>query len=144
MIVDAQGKDYREVNRIIRESTENIEVINPSGQRFMGAALQKRRLNVYGIAGNALGCYLDGGVIEVFGDAQDALGDTMNDGRIIIHGSVGDALGYAMRGESIFVERNAGYRAGIHMKAYGDKCPVIVIGGRTGSLPGRGLPQNRR
>ena len=40
MIVDAQGKDYKEVDRIIRESKENIEVINPSGQRFFGAALQ--------------------------------------------------------------------------------------------------------
>ena len=136
MIVDAQGKDYKEVDRIIRESKENIEVINPSGQRFIGAALQKRRVNVYGIAGNALGCYLDGGLIEVFGDAQDAVGDTMNDGRIIVHGSVGDALGYAMRGGALFVERNAGYRAGIHMKAYGEKSPVVVIGGRTGSFLG--------
>ena len=136
MIVDAQGKDYREVNRIIRESKENIEVINPSGQRFMGAALQNRRLNIYGIAGNALGCYLDGGLVEVFGDAQDAVGDTMNDGRIIVHGSVGDALGYAMRGGVIMVERNAGYRAGIHMKAYGEKSPVVIVGGRTGSFLG--------
>ena len=136
MIVDAEGKDYREVDEIIRTSGENIEVINPSGQRFMGAALQKRRLNIYGIAGNALGCYLDGGTIEVFGDAQDAVGDTMNDGTIVVHGSAGDALGYAMRGGAIYVEKNAGYRAGIHMKAYGEKCPVIVIGGRTGSFLG--------
>ncbi|MGN1164435.1 MAG: glutamate synthase [Candidatus Ornithospirochaeta sp.] len=136
MIVDAQGKDYREVDEIIRNSSENIEVINPSGQRFMGAALQNRRLNIYGIAGNALGCYLDGGTIEVFGDAQDAVGDTMNEGTIVVHGSAGDALGYAMRGGRIFVEKNAGYRAGIHMKAYGEKCPVIVIGGRTGSFLG--------
>ena len=46
MIVDAQGKDYREVDRIIRESKENIEVINPSGQRFMGAALQNSNYSV--------------------------------------------------------------------------------------------------
>ena len=136
MIVDAQNRDYREVNEIIRSSKENIEVINPLGQRFLGAGLRERRVNVYGIAGNAIGCYLDGGTVEVFGDAQDAVGDTMNSGRIIIHGSTGDALGYAMRGGRIYVEKNAGYRAGIHMKAYGDKCPVIVIGGRTGSFLG--------
>ena len=41
-----------------------------------------------------------------------------------------------MRGGALFVERNAGYRAGIHMKAYGEKSPVVVIGGRTGSFLG--------
>ncbi len=50
----------------------------------------------------------------------------MNDGKIFIHGSSGDATGYAMRGGKIFC---AGYRAGIHMKAYKDKTPVLVIGG---------------
>ena len=41
-----------------------------------------------------------------------------------------------MRGGSIYVKGNAGYRAGIHMKAYKDKVPVIVIGGCTGSFLG--------
>jgi len=60
----------------------------------------------------------------------------MNAGRIIVHGSIGDAAGYAMRGGEIYVEGNAGYRAGIHMKAYGDKLPVMVIGGKAGSFLG--------
>ena len=60
----------------------------------------------------------------------------MNDGQIVIHGSVGDAAGYAMRGGSIYVRDNAGYRAGIHMKAYADKLPVMVIGGHCGSFLG--------
>ena len=34
---------------------------------------------------------------------------------------------------AIFVKGNAGYRAGIHMKAYKEKKPIMVIGGRAGS-----------
>ena len=60
----------------------------------------------------------------------------MNDGLICIHGSAGDATGYAMRGGTILVEGNTGYRAGIHMKAYEDRLPTLVIGGRAGSFLG--------
>lgn len=60
----------------------------------------------------------------------------MNAGRIVVHGSIGDAAGYAMRGGELYVAGNAGYRAGIHMKAYGDRLPVMVIGGRAGSFLG--------
>ena len=66
----------------------------------------------------------------------DAAGDTMNAGSIIIHGRVGDTAGYAMRGGKIYVQGDAGYRAGIHMKAYQDKLPVLLIGGRAGSFVG--------
>ena len=41
-----------------------------------------------------------------------------------------------MRGGKIFARGNAGYRAGIHMKAYQDKVPLMVIGGRAGSFLG--------
>ena len=60
----------------------------------------------------------------------------MNAGRIVVHGSLGDTAGYAMRGGEIYVRGDAGYRTGVHMKAYGDKFPVIVVGGRTGSFLG--------
>jgi glutamate synthase domain-containing protein 3 len=53
----------------------------------------------------------------------------MNAGRIVVLGDAGDILGYAMRGGSIFVRGSVGYRAGIHMKASGDRLPAIVIGG---------------
>lgn len=58
----------------------------------------------------------------------------MNSGKIYVHGSCGDATGYAMRGGRILIEGNSGYRTGIHMKAYKDKLPVIVIGGAAGSF----------
>ena len=60
----------------------------------------------------------------------------MNKGTIIINGNIGDAAGYAMRGGEIFIKGNAGYRAGIHMKAYKEKHPTLIIGGRTGSFLG--------
>ncbi len=109
------------------------------GQRFLGTALKEGFLTITGTPGNALGAYLDGGHIQVMGNAQDAVGDTMNDGEIIIHGNAGDALGYAMRGGCIYVQGDAGYRAGIHMKEYKEKKPVIVIGGKAGSFLGEYL-----
>ena len=60
----------------------------------------------------------------------------MNAGKIVIHGNVGDTVGYAMRGGEIYVQGDAGYRAGIHMKAYKEKTPVLVIGGKVGSFLG--------
>ena len=47
-----------------------------------------------------------------------------------------------MRGGEIFIRDNAGYRAGIHMKAYKQYKPVIVIGGRVRQLSGR-IPGRR-
>lgn len=85
---------------------------------------------------NALGSYLDGSTIRIFGNTQEATGDTMNAGTIYIHGSSGDATGYAMRGGKIFVRDNTGYRAGIHIKAYKDHKPILVIGGLAGSFLG--------
>ena len=53
-----------------------------------------------------------------------------------INGNIGDAAGYAMRGGKIFVKGNAGYRAGIHMKEYKEKVPLMIIGGSAGSFLG--------
>ena len=128
--------DYRSLNNLIRESSDEVEISGVLGQRFIAAGLSHPKITVTGTPGNALGAYLNGACITVHGNVQDAVGDTMNDGKIIIHGNIGDAAGYAMRGGSIFVKGNAGYRAGIHMKEYGDKKPVMVIGGRCGSFLG--------
>lgn len=134
--IDASHMDYRQLNAAIRRCSGDISVTGCLGQRFIGAGLGQDRLTITGTPGNALGAYLDGACIEVNGDAQDAVGDTMNAGRIVIHGSIGDAAGYAMRGGEIYVRGDAGYRAGIHMKAYREKKPVIVIGGRAGCFLG--------
>ena len=117
--IDASGLDYRQLNAAIRSCSGDASVTGCYGQQFIGAGLETGNLTIAGTPGNALGAYLDGACIEVRGNAQD-----------------GDAAGYAMRGGELYVEGNAGYRAGIHMKAYGDKQPVMVIGGKAGSFLG--------
>jgi glutamate synthase domain-containing protein 3 len=72
---------------------------------------------------------MDGPKIIVHGNAQDGCGNTMNSGEIIIHGHAGDILGLSARGGKIFVREDVGYRAGIHMKEYQGKKPMVVIGG---------------
>ena len=134
--IDASMLDFRQLNAAIRDCTGDAAVTGCSGQRFIGAGLERGKLILSGTPGNALGAYLNGASIEVCGNAQDAVGDTMNAGRIVVRGSIGDAAGYAMRGGELYVQGNAGYRAGIHMKAYGDKLPVMVIGGKAGSFLG--------
>ena len=136
MIIEAKGLSYRDINNKLRTTDKEITVRNCLGQRFICAGMSDVSVTLEGIPGNALGAYLNGASITVNGNAQDAVGDTMNDGRIVIRGSVGDAVGYAMRGGSIYVKGDAGYRAGIHMKAYKDKIPVMVIGGKAGSFLG--------
>lgn len=113
--------------------------MNPTkvmGERYIANGASNKDYELEGTPGNALGAYLDGANINLIGNAQDATGDTMNAGRIVIHGSTGDAAGYAMRGGKIYVKRDAGYRAGIHMKAYKEKVPVLIIGGKAGYFLG--------
>ncbi len=139
MNISAQNLGHKELNKLIRTSTEAVCVENCFGQRFIGSGMSNKNITINGTPGNAMGAYFNGEKIVVNGNAQDAVGDTMNDGKIIIHGNAGDALGYAMRGGSIFVKGNAGYRTGIHMKEYKEKKPVIVIGGKVGSFLGEYL-----
>lgn len=135
--IDAKGKDFRALNEAIRASADpELLIENCMGQRYLAAGMGGKRLTVRGIPGNALGCYLNGGSIHVCGNAQDQTGDTMNGGTIVIDGSCGDATGYSMRGGKILVRGNAGYRVGIHMKAYEEQQPLIMIGGETGSFLG--------
>lgn len=136
MHIDASKLEFGELNEIIRNTEADVEITGCMGQRFIAAGLSDRKISIEGVPGNALGAYLNGAKITVGGNAQDAVGDTMNEGGIYIRGSVGDAAGYAMRGGEIFVRGNAGYRAGIHMKAYKEKHPTLVIGGRAGSFLG--------
>lgn len=135
-IIHAAHLNYRDINDALRQP-EHAYVINDCcGQRFIAAGMSDKTITINGIAGNALGAYLNTGKIIVHANAQDAVGDTMNGGTILIHGNVGDAVGYAMRGGRIYISGNAGYRAGIHMKAYQEKIPVIIIGGCSGSFLG--------
>jgi len=137
MRIDALGMDFRALNERVRESPDTeVEIVRCLGQRYIAAGSSGRRFLIEGTPGNALGAYLDGSEILVKGNAQDALGDTMNGGSIRVWGFAGDAAGYAMRGGRIYIRGNVGYRAGIHMKAYEEKSPVLIAGGRAGSFLG--------
>lgn len=136
MMIDAKDLGYKELNEMIHLGEENITLNNCNGQRFIATGMKDKNIDIKGVPGNALGAFLNGAKITVWANAQDAVADTMNEGEIIIHGSIGDTAGYAMRGGKLFVRDNAGYRTGIHMKAYKDKKPVVVIGGKAGSFLG--------
>lgn len=135
--IRAAEMSFQQLNEQIHTCQDaEITLTDVVGQRYIASGLSGKRLEIHGFPGNALGAYVDDCRVEVFGNAQDATGDTMNAGEIIIHGSSGDATGYAMRGGMILVEGNVGYRAGIHMKAYKDQVPVLVVGGEAGSFLG--------
>lgn len=134
--INAQGLSFKEINELIRKSGKNCVIDGCCGERFIAAGMADKQITINGVPGNALGAYLNGADITVYANAQDAVGDTMNAGSIVVHGNIGDAAGYAMRGGCIYVKGNAGYRAGIHMKAYKEKIPLLVIGGTAGSFLG--------
>jgi glutamate synthase domain-containing protein 3 len=132
--IDAKGVFYRELNTKLRQAvsngTQKIELRNVYGQRYIGTDLDKPvEIEIFGTPGNDLGAFMDSPRIIVHGNAQDGCGNTMNNGEIIIHGHAGDILGLSARGGKIFVREDVGYRAGIHMKEYQDKKPMVVIGG---------------
>ena len=142
MEIDAASVHYRdlneEINRVIKEGERHLILKNVNGQRYIGAGLQGEdiRIDIYGVPGNDMAVFMDGPTIEVFDNAQDSVGNTMNAGRIYVHGHAGDVCGYGMRGGKLFVRGDAGYRVGIHMKAYMEKVPVLIIGGTAGHFLG--------
>ena len=137
MRVSAGEMHFKTLNEQIRTTQEQEIIIEHCiGQRYIASGLSGKKIEIHGTPGNALGAYLNGADIVVYGNTQEATGDTMNAGHIYIYGSAGDATGYAMRGGKIFIEGSSGYRTGIHMKAYQEKKPVIVIGGSAGSFLG--------
>jgi glutamate synthase domain-containing protein 3 len=131
--IDAAGVSTRDLNKRLREMVLNgaqkIELINICGQRYIGTDLDcEVDIEIVGTPGNDLGAFMNGPKITVRGNAQDGCGNTMNGGAIIVHGHAGDITGLSARGGKIFIKESVGYRAGIHMKEYEDKKPVIVIG----------------
>ena len=134
MRIDAEGLHYQPLNSQVHAAAESgIEEFlldNVRGQRYIGAGLNSGlRIMINGVPGNDLGAFMNGTQIVVNGNGQDGVGNTMNSGKIVIRGDAGDILGYSMRGGKIFVRGSVGYRAGIHMKAYKGRFPVVVIGG---------------
>ena len=149
-IIDASGRDqwgrpidYRTLNVEIRqghggEGITRIVIEGVMGQRYIASAATNKELyiGIKGTPGNNLGAFLNGPTIEVFGNAQDMTGNTMSSGRIVVHGNAWDVTGLAARGGRILVKGSSGYRVGIHMKAFGNQKPTVIIGGRAGDYLG--------
>jgi len=135
MKIDASELHYRDLNAKVRAALEAGErellIENARGQRYIGTGVTcpQAKIEITGIPGNDLAAFTSGPRIVVRGNAQDAVGNTMNAGTLVIHGDAGDLLGHSMRGGTIYVKGSAGYRVGIHMKAYGQRFPVVVVGG---------------
>lgn len=132
--INAHGLSHRELNlklkKLAANGVEEIKLTNVYGQRYIGTGLRKPvKVEIWGTPGNDLGAFMDGPQITVHGNAQDGCGNTMNDGEIIVHGHAGDITGLSARGGKIFIREDVGYRAGIHMKEYKEKRPVLVVGG---------------
>ncbi len=135
MKIDTRGTHYKELNDKIREIARNgeneIVLENVNGQRYLGTGLKDDvKICVEGVPGNDLAAFMDGPEVIVHSNSQDAVGNTMNSGKVIIHGDAGDVVGHSMRGGKIYIRDNVGYRVGIHMKAYRDLYPVIIVGGK--------------
>jgi glutamate synthase domain-containing protein 3 len=133
--IDADGLHYRVLNekihRALEEGRRRIILDNVCGQRYIADALKGEDIEIVinGVPGNDLAVFMDGPRLVVKGNAQDGVGNTMNAGEVVIHGDAGDILGHSMRGGRIYVKGNVGYRVGIHMKAYQELFPVVVVGG---------------
>jgi len=133
-VIDAQGLQTRDLNALLKQAVTDgagkIVVRNVCGQRYIGTDINKPvSIEIEGTPGNDLGSFMNGPTLIVHGNAQDGCGNTMNAGEIIVHGHAGDITGLSARGGHIYIREGVGYRAGIHMKEYGDKKPAIVIGG---------------
>ena len=90
MVIDASGLGYAELNEKIRASVGTVKITGCLGQRFIGAGMSDKSIEIEGIPGNAMGAYLNGANITTSVNAQDAVGDTMNAGRIVVRGDIGD------------------------------------------------------
>jgi glutamate synthase domain-containing protein 3 len=141
LTLDASGIYYRQLNEQIRaavaDGVTDFVLKNVNSQRYIGGGLDGAlTFEVQGVPGQDMGAFMRGPKIRVKNNAQDGVGNTMDDGLIVIEGLAGDVVGYAMRGGKIFIKGDVGYRVGIHMKAYLEKLPTIVIGGKSGDFLG--------
>ena len=83
MKIDAANLSHKELNDALRKDERRFTLTGCCGQRFIAAGMSDKDIAIEGIAGNALGAYLNGACLTVNANAQDAVGDTMNEGKII-------------------------------------------------------------
>lgn len=136
--LNAADYTQEELLTILAETPDSeLELQNVCGQRYLACGWKNnKQLIIHGTAGNNLGAFSHGPQVTLYGNGQEGVGNTMSGGRIVVHGRVGDVAGYGMRGGELYIRDHAGYRLGIHMKAYQEYHPMIIIGGYAGSFCG--------
>ncbi len=139
--INVKNMDFKILNEIIHKSIlegkKRFYLKNVIGQRYIGAGLPHGvEIEIFGVPGQDLGVFNGGCKITVYGNSQDGVGNTMNDGFIVVYGNVGDIPGHMIRNGKIYIRGSAGYRAGIMMKEYGNKRPVIIVGETIGDYVG--------
>jgi len=133
MRIDATKVHYKDLNEDINQGvaageTEFI-LDNIKGQRYIGVGIPEGvEITINGVPGQDLGAFMNGAVVRVNGNVQDGTANTMNKGKIVVRGDAGDITGYAMRGGKLFIRGHVGYRTGIHMKAFHELFPTVVVG----------------
>ncbi len=147
-VVNAQGIHYRDLNKnikeLIKQGEKEIILNNVRGQRYIGDGIKENvKIIINGIPGNDMAAFARKVEIHVKGNVQDVVGNTMGGGNLVVNGDARDILGYSMRGGSIYIKGSVGYRAGIHMKGYKERQPVIIIGGTAGDFLGEYMAGGR-
>jgi formylmethanofuran dehydrogenase subunit C len=106
------------------EPSEQIELHGDLAKvKWIGRAMTRGQVKVFGNVGMHLGAYMKGGSIEVTGNASDWVGGEMTGGLIHVHGHAGGQVGAAYRGSlagmnngTILIDGNAGLEVGMRMK----------------------------
>ncbi|MFN4133196.1 MAG: tributyrin esterase [Candidatus Hadarchaeales archaeon] len=131
-MIDASGMKPRELNRLLRRCSGEVEIINPNSMHFIAAGLNgDLKVRVNGSAGYYLGTCMHGPEIYVTGNAGWYPGDNITKGKIIIDGLAGDGVGQGMYGGMVVVKEDCGSRIGQLMKD-----GTIIIGGNTDYMTG--------
>lgn len=106
------------------EPSDELEIHGDLARvKYIGRAMTRGRVKVFGNVGMHLGAYMKGGSIEVTGNASDWIGGEMTGGLIHVHGNAGGQVGAAYRGSlagmnngTILIDGTAGLEVGMRMK----------------------------
>ncbi len=144
-ILDAQSKDLKTVNKILKESLNGkpLTIKNASKLHGLAVGFKHGELIVDGNAGDYLGVLNAGATIRVKKNAARYLADNMTSGTVIvegnadygagqycyggtivIHGSAGDFTATMNKGATIIVAGDVGDEAGTYML----KGDLVVVG----------------
>ncbi len=134
--IKARLGDFFEVEG---EADETIRLHGDlSRVKFVGKAMTRGRVEVFGDVGMHLGAEMRGGEIVVHGNTGDWAGAEMRGGALRVNGDAGHLLGAAyrgsekgMRGGTILVTGNAGNEVGCSMRR-----GLIAVGGHVGDFAG--------